>query len=120
MIFRSLNANHDFTFGYGLQNYLTQDIAIGANINTRILSWLNDCFFDMGAGIDWVNRLGSKNQQVLLANDLRRIVLQSYGVEGIVNFDIVVTGRAFKASYTVNTIYTQGYSNIVTQELGIT
>ena len=118
MIIRNLNANHDFTFGSGTGNYLTQNAAIGLNIETRILSWLNDCFFDMGAGIDWANRLGSKNQRALLTNDLQRIILQSYGVTGIVSFDTMVTGRAFTANYVINTIYTAGYANSVTQELG--
>lgn len=118
MIIRNLNSSGDWTFGSGDGNYLTQNAAIGLNIKTRILSWLNDCFFDMGAGIDWANRLGSKNQQALLANDIQRIILQSYGVTGIVSFDINVTGRAFSADYVINTIYTQGYANTVTQELG--
>ena len=119
MIIRNLNAQHDWTFGSGIGNYLSGNAAIGLNIETRILSWLNDCFFDMGAGIDWANRLGSKIQQALLTSDLKRIILQSYGVTGIVNFDITVTGRAFSASYTINTIYSAGYANTVTQELGL-
>lgn len=118
MIIRNLNSSHDWLFGSGLGCYLTGNAAIGLNIETRILSWVNDCFFDMGAGIDWANRLGSKNQQTLLINDLKRIILQSYGVTGIVSFDISVTGRAFTANYVINTIYTAGYANTVTQELG--
>lgn len=118
MIIRNLNASHDFTFGSGIANYISGNSAIGLNIDTRILSWVNDCFFDMGAGIDWANRLGSKNQQALLVRDMKRIILQSYGVTGIVNFGINITGRAFTANYTINTIYTNGYANTVKQELG--
>lgn len=117
MIIRNLNGNHDWTFGYGLSNYISGNMAIGLNIETRILSWVGDCFFDTTAGIDWANRLGSKNQRALLESDLRRIILQSYGVTGIVSFDTVLTGRAFSASYTINTIFSQGYSATVTQEL---
>lgn len=117
MIFRNLNANHDWTFGSGLGNYITANAAIGLNIETRLLSWLGDCFFDTTAGIDWANRLGSKNQRALLELDLRRIILQSYGVTGIVSFDTNLTGRNFTANYTVNTIFSQGYSATVTQEI---
>jgi hypothetical protein len=117
MIFRNLNAQHDWTFGSGLGNYIAANAAIGLNIETRILSWLGDCFFDTTAGIDWANRLGSKNQRALLELDLRRIILQSYGVTGIVTFDTNLTGRLFTANYTVNTIFSQGYSATITQEL---
>lgn len=117
MIIRSLDINHDWNFGAGAANYLSGVAAIGQNIQTRILSWLNDCFFDTQAGIDWANRLGSKNHQVLLQNDLRRIILQSYGVTEIVNFSTNLTGRAFKVSYTINTIFSQTYAATITQEL---
>lgn len=118
MIIRNLDKNHDFTFGSGKANYINGDPAIALNIQTRILSWVNDCFFDMNAGIDWVNRLGSKNQRALLELVLRRIILQSYGVTGIVNFDSVLTNRAFTAHYTINTIFSKSYQNNITQEFG--
>ena len=117
MIFRNLDSNHDFTFGSGLANYISGNAAIGLNIETRILSWVGDCFFDTGAGIDWSNRLGSKNQLTLLKLDLQRIILQSYGVTGIVSLNVGLTGRGFYATYTVNTIFSSGYSNTVTQDL---
>lgn len=119
MIIRNLDENHDFTFGSGTANYIAGNAAIGLNIETRILSWLNDCFFDMNAGIDWANRLGSKNQKNLLEQDLRRIVLQSFGVTGIVTFYTTLTGRSFTASYTISTIYSAEYQNTITQELGL-
>ena len=98
MIFRNLDENHDWTFGSGKANYISNNAAIGLNIKTRILSWLGDCFFDEAAGIDWTNRLGSKDQRALLELDLRRIILQSFGVTGIISFDTVVTRRHFVAN----------------------
>lgn len=118
MIIRNLDSNGDWTFGSGKGNYIAGNAAIGLNIKTRVLSWLKDCFFDTGAGIDWANRLGTKNQENLLSTDLRRIILQSYGVTGITKFDIVVVGRRFTANYTVNTIFSTGYDASITQELG--
>lgn len=118
MIFRNLDSNHDWTFGQGQGCYIQQNAAIGLNIETRLLSWVGDCFFDTTAGIDWANRLGSKNQRALLKADLKRIILQSYGVTGIVSFDTNLTGRTFTAHYTVNTIFTTNYRNTVTMELG--
>lgn len=117
MLFRDLDANGDWRFGAGLSNLASQNDAIALNIRTRVLSWMGDCFFDMKAGIDWVNRLGSKNQATLLDLDLRRIILETEGVTGLVQFDIVYQNRIFTANYTVNTIYGQEYADIVNMEI---
>lgn len=106
MIFRALDENHDWLWGKGKADFLKNNAAIGMNIKTRLLSWVGDCFFDQNAGIDWWNRLGSKNQRTLLELDLKRVILQSEGGTGIVSFDTNLTGRRFTASYTVDTIYT--------------
>lgn len=105
MIIRNLDSSGDWVFGQGVGNYLTQNAAIGLNIQTRLYSWVGDCFFDLGAGIDWLNRLGSKNQRVLLEMDLRRIILQSNGITGILSFFTELNGRNFTANYSVQTIY---------------
>lgn len=117
MLFRGLDADGDWTFGKGLSNFATQNDAIALNIRTRILSWIGDCFFDLKAGIDWVNRLGSKNQAALLDLDLRRRILETEGVTGLTQFDIINQDRAFTGNYTVNTIYGQEYANTVSLEI---
>jgi hypothetical protein len=117
MIIRNIDENLDWTFGKGIGCYLRENAAIGLNIKTRILSWLNDCFFDPQAGIDWINRLGSKNQRTLLELDLRRIILQSEGVTGILSFDSMLINRAFTANYSVQTIFSQSFQDSI--ELGI-
>lgn len=117
MIFRNLDENGDWMFGKGTNNYVSQNSAIGLNIKTRILSWVDDCFFDLPAGIDWLNRLGSKDQRGLLELDLRRIILQSEGVTGILEFDSTLINRNFTANYSVQTIYSQSFQDSIT--LGI-
>lgn len=117
MIFRNLDANGDWTFGQGKQNYVSGNAAIGLNIRTRILSWVGDCFFDLLAGIDWTNRLGSKNQRSLLESDLRRIITTSYGVTGIASFSSQINVRSFTATYSVNTIFGKVFTDTVTQEI---
>lgn len=119
MIFRNLTPEHDWSFGSGIQNFATRQDAIGLNIKTRIMSWVGDCFFDQRAGIDWVNRLGSKNQRALLELDLRRIILQSEGVTSIASFDTILNGmtRKFTADYSVNTIYTREFQDSLTVEI---
>ncbi|WP_299074728.1 hypothetical protein [uncultured Paraglaciecola sp.] len=117
MIFRNLDSDGDWTFGIGKGNYVADNTAIGLNIKTRILSWVNDCFFDLDAGIDWINRLGRKDTRAILEADLRRIILQSEGVTGIVSFDSTLTGRNFTANYSVNTIYSKEYQDSITQRI---
>lgn len=117
MIFRNLDSSGDWTFGQGLANYVAQNTAIGLNIKTRVYSWLGDCFFDQQAGIDWWNRLGSKNQKGLLDSDLRRVILQSEGVTGLVSFVSVLTGRVYTANFSVNTIYSNDYVVQINQDL---
>lgn len=103
MIFRNLDENHDWTFGKGKNNYKKENEAIALNIKTRILSWLNDCFFAQDKGIDWVNRLGSKNQKTLLELDLKKAILNSVDVIGLTKISISLEDRNFSAEYTVNT-----------------
>lgn len=105
MIFRNIDENGDWSFGKGIQDMTSANKAIGLNIQTRIQSWVGDCFFDMDAGIDWLNRLGSKNQRTLLELDLKRIIMQSEGVVKLLSFSTDLNGRSFTANYSVQTIY---------------
>lgn len=117
MLFRNLTPSNDWTFGSGLSNLTDKNQAIGLNVKTRLQSWVGDCFFDTGAGIDWVNRLGSKSQRALLEQELRRVILQSFGVSGIAAFDSTLIGRNFSATFTINTIYGQAYKDTVNVEI---
>lgn len=109
MIFRNLDVNSDWTFGSGVNNYATQDDAIALNIRTRILSWLNDCFFAQNAGVDWLNRLGSKGEQALLEADIRRIIIQSFGVTSLDTLNIELINRNLSVEYGIKTIYSPSY-----------
>lgn len=111
MIFQNLTPTGDWTIGS--MNYVDGDDAIGLNIKTRLLSWKNDCFFNKPAGVDWKTRLGSKNQRSLLEADIRRIILNSYGVTGITAFSTNLAARVFTASYSVTTINSKNYSGSI-------
>jgi hypothetical protein len=113
MIFRTLDADGDWEFGSGVGNYAAKDRAIGLNIATRLRSWVNDCFFDVNAGIDWLNRLGYKNQKALLEHELKALILKSEGVTGLLNFDTVLVNRRFQATYNITTIYSQSYQDSI-------
>lgn len=105
----------DWKFGKGTNDYVSLNQAIGLNIKTRLQSWLNDCFFDLPAGIDWKNYLGSLNKRGLLEADLRRVILQSDNVTGILSFDTELSpDRKFTANYEIQTIYSKSFRDSVT------
>ena len=114
MIFRNLTPGHDWVFGKGAQNYLKDDDAIGLNIETRLLSWIGDCFFDRAAGVDWLNRMGLKDQQDLLTQECKLIVMQSFGVTKVNNFNAdFISDRAINLTYNITTIFSPSYLNSV-------
>lgn len=106
MIFRSLDANNDWSFGQGLESYVSGEQAIGLNIKTRILSFLGNCFFDMLAGINWFIYFGTpgKSQQIILST--QAVILQSYGVTKVnnVTLNTLANGSAI-LTFNINDIY---------------
>lgn len=116
MSFRNLDENGDWTWGQGTRNYLTKQDAIELNIDTRLESWVGDCFFDQNAGIDYTNRMGSKNQQVLLSADFQRLINSSFGVTGISSFSASLVNRQYSANFSADSIYSQSYVSSITRE----
>lgn len=111
--FRNLDENGDWLFGKGKNDYARSQEAIKLDIKTRIHSWLGDCFFAVEDGIDWWNRLGSFDQRELLEQDLRLAILQTDGVTEIVDFSTELVDRRFSASYTVNTVYSKQFTDLI-------
>lgn len=113
---RAVDVNHEWMFGKGRNDYITDNLAIGQNIKTRLLSFLGDCFFDQTAGIDWFNYLGGKDRFALeLA--IRAIILNTEGVTGINQlFSNLFQDRLLSVSYSVFTVYSQ-VSNTVEVDL---
>ena len=104
MIIRGLDGNGEWLFGRGQQDYARGKQAIVLNIKTRLRSFVNDCFFDQEAGIDWLNRLGNNNQRELLEADIQNQILNSFGVTNIVNFNSSLDARKLTLNYTISTI----------------
>lgn len=110
MIIRSLDAQHDWNVGKGIQDYSIDQAAIMENIQTRLLSFLNDCFFDAGAGIDWLRLLGTPGTKNEMLLNCRAIILQSSGVVKLNSLTISTTGRAAILTFNVNTIFTSQFA----------
>lgn len=103
---RAIDINGAWLYGKGQNDYLTGNAAVAQNIKTRLLSFLGDCFFDLGAGLDWFNYLGSKDR---LAIDLAvsATILNTNGVTGIRQLSITLSPstRQLSIQYQVQTVF---------------
>jgi hypothetical protein len=119
MIFRNLDASGDWTFGAGLSNYAQDERAVELNIQTRLLSWVGNCFFSLQDGIDWKARL-DKGQQQALVNELKANILGAFGV---VRVDSVVAildaRRRLMVTYIIDTIFSSSFSRTVAIASGV-
>ena len=114
MSFRNLDSAHDWTWGANKSNYVTGNQEIALNLETRILSFLGDCFFATNEGIDWFNLLDYRYQE-RLENAVQETIKNTDGVTGINSVDLIVNAdRQIRISYDVQTIYSQSYKGEVT------
>ena len=100
MRFRALDEDGDWKFGKGRNDFLLDNQALMLNIKTRLLEFLNDCFWDMEKGIDWWTLLGGKNLKSILV-DVQRTILRSYQVKKIVKLDYKLNNRSLKIELSI-------------------
>ncbi len=119
MIIRKINGENDWTFGKGLSNYATNEEAVAENIKTRLLSWVGDCFFAPNEGVDWKSRLDI-GQQAALEQELRAVILQSYGAVGINSVNVNFSGRTrlFMVQYDITTFFSSSFQRELQQAIG--
>ena len=112
---RAITSEREWTFGKGKQSYKIDDEAIAQNVQTRVLSFLGDCFFDTNAGIDWWNLLGVGRRDDLL----RSIQLTILGTEGVVainSVDYYTKDRMLVVTYDIKTVYSSSYTGNLTTD----
>lgn len=103
----------DWTFGAGKNNYLQGNAAIAQNISTRLNSFLGDCYFDVGSGVDWYNLLGS-NQVLALNLAITNTILNTAGVTNLLQISSNISSkRNYTVIYTVQTVYSTVSSSFV-------
>lgn len=118
MIVRAIDGAHDWTYGKGKNDYRSDLLAVAQNIDTRLSSFLNDCFFATDAGIDWFNLLGSKDQSALnLA--VRTVLLNTEFVTGIIQITFSLDAqRHLSIAYGVQTTFSQPIFGTFITEFG--
>ncbi len=105
---RAIDANGDWIFGTGLNAYVSGNAEVAQNIQTRLSCFLNDCFFDTTAGINWLYLLGAKNQSALnLA--IGAVILNTANVTGGLQLSVTYNAKTRNVSivYNVTTTYSQ-------------
>lgn len=120
MIFRELTALGDWTFGRGVSGYATGEQAVELNIKTRLLSWKGDCFFAANDFVDWLARL-DRNQETNLKNELKAVILASYGVVSVNSIDGVLdhATRNYHVLYNITTIFGTSFTNALDVSAGV-
>ena len=108
-----MDSNHDWTFGQGISNYLTESQEIALNAQTRILSFLGDCFFATNEGIDWWNLL-DYNKQEQLENSVSATIAQTPGIEKIENVELINgANRLVTLNYNVYDVYSTAINGVL-------
>jgi len=99
MIVRALDINNDWTFGRGKNNYKSNVDAVAQNVQTRLMSFLGDCFFKTDDGIDWFNLLGSKNR-LELELAINATILNTENITGLIAVSSILNeNRLISISY---------------------
>lgn len=102
---RALDFNNDWTFGKGRNNYIVDNQALRQNIQTRLSSFLADCFFALDEGIDWFGLNGSKREQELRLQ-ISATILNTEGVISLKELRFTRGAqRVATFNYSVETIY---------------
>jgi hypothetical protein len=104
---RALDGNGDWTFGLSLNNYISGNPMVAQDCQTRVSSFIGNCFFDMGAGIDWFSYLAGSKNQLALELAISAVLLNTYGVIGVNQISVTLdTTRNINIAYNVTTIFT--------------
>lgn len=106
MIVRGLDDEGDWLFGKGKNDYKAANNAVAQAIQTRLGSFLGDCFFDLQAGLDWFSILGTKDQTVV-SLAIRSAILNTENVTGILEIvnNLDRDTRELTVSYKVQTTF---------------
>lgn len=113
MRFRTLDIDHDWTFGSGKQGYSKDLSALMFDLKTRILSWVGDCFFDQSAHIDWKNLLDYRNSDEI-KTAIKKVAARTQGVLSVSDVELEMrSNRNVMATFSVDTIFGAGIANTI-------
>ena len=119
MSVRKITSDNDFTFGAGLSNYVSESDEIKQNVKTRVQMWKENCFFALLDGVDYNRYLtGLESTSKLLEADIRRVIVQTFGVAELQLLEIKNDDRELQISYKITDIYSQTWEQTI-NNLGV-
>lgn len=93
MTVRKLDSNGDWTFGNSRNDLIDNDDKIAQNVVTRLKSFKNDWFLDIEANIDWLNILGSRNNEKTIVREIFRVAQETEGVWKVPNVEVTTNEK---------------------------
>lgn len=113
MRYRALDANGDYTFGQGSDNFLVDNPACVAQaVKTGLLLWQGEWYLDTTAGMAWGTQVLGSGTQSLYDQAIKAKILSVQGVKDIVSYSssLNTANRVLTVDCTVDTIY--GIANV--------
>ncbi len=112
--FRSLNADLDWTWGAGRQNYATLENAINLDVATALKVFLGEIFWATNVGVDWWNLLGGKNEIAIILQT-RSVIIAREGVQRITSLIPILDRRTrqLRLTYAIDTKYSRALQGSV-------
>jgi hypothetical protein len=108
-IFRSLDTNGDWVFGQGTGSYLTGEQAIALDLKTALFCFLNDAFWQLDFGIDWVTYLGAKGTENAILLACRQMIASRPNIVAITALSATLNAvtRSLTLVYNVATTFSR-------------
>ncbi len=119
MTVRKITDDNDWTFGSGLSNYVSESDEIAQNVKTRVKMWKENCYFSLKDGVDYNRYLdGMQSNTLLLESDIRRVIVQTYGVAELKFLNLSNVDRVLSISYSITDIYSNTWEQTI-NNLGV-
>lgn len=109
MIVRALDPQHDWTFGRGKANYLTESDAIKQSIKTKLLALKGNWFLEPNDGIAWFDYFEKHPNITELEREIKSTIAGIDGVTEISSFDVLIDN--ITRIFLIQITYSDKYNN---------
>ncbi len=106
MRYRKLDADGDYTFGSGRQQFHenTPD-AVAQAVKTRLALWTAEWFLDLTEGTPYSTQILGTGTRPIYDQAIKDRILGTKGVVSIMDYASVLDGRKLTVSAKIQTIY---------------
>lgn len=109
---RGIDSNGDWLFGKGKSDYKYDQLALAQIIQTRLSSFIGDCFFATNDNIDWFNLMGSRNLRDLRLA-IAATILNTEAVNSLSELNVNINSdRNVTIQYSVLSVFGEISRNI--------